>query len=129
MLANKAVNYYLGKSGESRKNCAQAVLCGFKEVFNISEATIEAFGGYGVGRAPEGICGALYAANFILEQQGSEEQKKELSVHMERLAGSLKCREIRANKQLSCVGCVEQSARFIELALIEKEESDSVHAV
>ncbi|HEX9058797.1 MAG TPA: C-GCAxxG-C-C family protein [Clostridia bacterium] len=111
MEKNKAGDYYLGKEGHNRMNCAQAVICAFKDIFGISDDTIEKFGEYGGGRAPDGLCGAYYAAKYILKEK---EKCAELESYFLNEAGSIKCNEIRSCRRLSCLGCVEKSAEFIE---------------
>lgn len=113
MPVNKAKNYFLGKDGIKRLNCAQSVICAFKEEYGIDEDMIEKFKEFGGGRAPEGVCGAYYAAKFVLEKSKSE-KIVELSKNLTDLAGSLKCTEIRANKKLSCLGCVEKASEFLD---------------
>lgn len=47
-------------------NCAQAVLKGFQNEFQISEKEIEEYRAWGGGRAEGGVCGALFAAERLL---------------------------------------------------------------
>ena len=114
MPVNTAKNHYLGKEGCKRMNCAQSVISAFKEKFDLNEETIEAFRVYGAGRAPEGLCGALYAAKYILEKGFEEGKVNELEKYFIEQAGAVKCHEIRAGKKLSCLGCIEKSSEFLE---------------
>lgn len=59
-------------------NCAQSVISAFKEKLDLNTETIELFRAYGAGRAPDGLCGALYAAKYILEKNAAEEKSIEL---------------------------------------------------
>ena len=113
MSVEKAKAHYTGKSGYRKLNCAQAVLKAFKDKFGLSEESIERFGTCGGGRAPDGQCGALYAAKVILEK-AYPDRIKECEDAFLADAGSTQCREIRASRKLSCVGCVEKAAAYIE---------------
>ena len=114
MPVNTAKNHYLGKEGCKRMNCAQSVISAFKEKFDLSEETIELFRPYGTGRAPDGLCGAFYAAKYILEKNDAEVKASELENYFLEQAGAVKCHEIRVGKKLSCIGCVEKSSEFLE---------------
>ncbi|MBF0331831.1 MAG: C-GCAxxG-C-C family protein [Candidatus Omnitrophica bacterium] len=112
MSVEKARAHYTGTSGHRKLNCAQAVVSAFKEKFDMSEDMIERFSAYGGGRAPDGQCGSLYAARVMLEKSYPTRIKDCEDVLLSS-AGSLKCREIRAGRKLSCVGCVETVAASI----------------
>ncbi|MCX8129613.1 MAG: C-GCAxxG-C-C family protein [Clostridia bacterium] len=112
MSISRAKNYYLGQNGSNRMNCAQAVICAFKENFNLKDELIELFRAYGGGNAPDGLCGAFFAAKYILENNKSDDYI-ELEKFFIEHAGSLKCRDIKGLRKLSCVGCVEKSAEFL----------------
>jgi hypothetical protein len=114
MSADKAKNNYTGQNGCRRMNCAQSVVCAFKENFNIEDATVEMFENYGGGRAPGGLCGALYAVKYIMGRQENKEELSELENYFKEHAGALECSNIRGLRKLSCVGCVEKSAEFLE---------------
>jgi len=112
MPVNKAKNYFLGKDGIKRLNCAQSVISAFKENYDIDADTIERFKELGGGKAPEGVCGAYYAAKFVLEKNAPE-KIVELSNYLIEHAGSLNCTEIKSNKRLSCLGCVEKVSEYL----------------
>ncbi|OGC24213.1 hypothetical protein A2310_06680 [candidate division WOR-1 bacterium RIFOXYB2_FULL_37_13] len=111
MSVQKAKDNYLGKN-KRRLNCAQSILDSFREKFNIDEATFNKFSRFGGGGAPNGVCGAYYAAKYILEKTDPE-KSKELDVFFIEAAKSLNCKEIRGLKTLSCLGCVEKASQFI----------------
>lgn len=113
MSAIKAKNHYTGLGGCKRMNCAQSVLCAFKEDFNIADDLVEAFKSYGGGNAPDGLCGAYYAVKFILDKV-DKEKTQELEKYFLENAGALECTNIRGMRKLSCVGCVEKSSEFLE---------------
>ena len=113
MSDEKAKAHYLGKDGHQKLNCAQAIVQAFKDEYALPEGVVEKFAVYGGGRAPEGVCGSLYAARIIFGNERPENiQACEAALLAK--AGSIKCREIRAANKLSCVGCVETIARQLE---------------
>lgn len=114
MSAITAKNNYIGQGGCQKMNCAQSVISAFKENFDIEEDMVDAFKNYGGGRAPNGICGALYAVKYIIKKQKDEEKVAELEEYFLEQAGALECSNIRGLRKLSCVGCVEKSSEFLE---------------
>lgn len=113
MVEDIAKMHFLGKNGFERLNCAQAIIMAFKNEFNLSDEYLNSFKEMGAGKAPDGYCGAFYAARTLigLEKNNKiEDFEKYFSEH----AGSLKCREIRGNRKLSCVGCVEKSSDYVK---------------
>ncbi|MDD5583665.1 MAG: hypothetical protein PHV55_01230 [Candidatus Omnitrophica bacterium] len=112
MSKEKAKVLFLGTQGHKKLNCGQAIIGAFKEKFNVSDATLCEFAKYGGGKAPEGLCGALYAAQVILGKH--PDKMKECEVVFLTFAGSAKCKDIRALKKLTCSGCVEKVAQCLE---------------
>jgi len=90
-------------------NCAQSVLKGFQNEFNISNQEIEEFRAWGGGRAEGGTCGALFAAERILRQAGKESVVEEFR----QKAGGLLCSEIK-EKQFTCAEYVRMADELIE---------------
>jgi hypothetical protein len=103
MPKEKAKNNYLGKNGP-RLNCAQSVAA----AFTADQVILDNLSACGRGEAPDGWCGAAHAAK-ALTQNGPLVEK----TYVEK-AGSVKCAEIRKNRKLSCVGCVELGAELTE---------------
>lgn len=100
--------------GEKDYNCAQTVLIILKENFdflNISYGDIDAAQTYGGGRAPNGYCGALYAA---LSQVNDEKKKQELLDLFKNKIESLVCREIRSCNKKTCKECILASLESFE---------------
>ncbi|MFA6102585.1 MAG: C-GCAxxG-C-C family (seleno)protein [Victivallaceae bacterium] len=93
--------------GVEKYNCAQAVLKFFEDHAAVSPEKIEEFKLFGGGRAPDGVCGAIYAAEHILNDRTLIDELKET---FKREAGSHCCREIKAAGRLSCAGCVDLAA-------------------
>ena len=84
-----------------RLNCAQSVLalCG-------NEGRIEEFAEFGGGRAPEGLCGALYAALQLVP----DEKRGALRRAFAEEAGAEKCLDIKKGSGTSCQMCVAIAA-------------------
>jgi len=114
MSIEKAKAIYSDKKN-NKFNCGQAVMAAFKEKFSVDESLLKLFSGYGSGRAPEGECGAYYAVKHLLS--GVEDDRVKLcEAAFKERGGSTKCKEIRQGRKLSCIGCVETAAEFLEKA-------------
>ena len=113
MSKAKAKAHFLGEAGHAKLNCAQAVIIAFKDKFAFAEGTVSRFAEYGGGNAPEGVCGSFYAAKALLEK-GHPEKVKECEQALHAPAGSIKCKEIRSLRKLTCLGCVEKVAEYME---------------
>ncbi|MBP6370366.1 MAG: C-GCAxxG-C-C family protein [Paludibacteraceae bacterium] len=111
----KAVDYFHKKP--ALLNCAQAILTAWQKEYEIAENTILEFKQYGGGRAPEGACGALYAAEYLMKKHHQQSIYKEFSVY----AGSIACKEIRKNGVVSCQKCVEIADELLQNARAKKE--------
>ena len=85
-------------------NCAQAVAAGCGR-----DDLVESLKGCGGGKAPEGCCGALYAA-LLLSSKNRHPSVKEI---FKNKAGSEFCKEIRAAGKTPCVKCVEIAAGLV----------------
>ena len=94
-------------------NCCESVAYAFKDQIPLSDEELRSYAGFGGGRAPEGYCGAVYAARRLLEIAGSPKAAG-LPAVFEKAAGSAKCRKIKALKKISCLECVEKAARAVE---------------
>jgi hypothetical protein len=93
-------------------NCAQAILRGFQQEFGISNQEIDDYRAFGGGRAPEGVCGALFAANRLLRQIGKESVVEEFSKN----AGGLLCADIR-DKHFTCAEYVRMADELVQKKL------------
>ncbi len=78
-------------------NCSQSVmaLCGRQDM--VPE--VKCFGG---GRAPDGLCGALYAALLLVPEERHEEIKQAFAEE----AGAVRCADIKNGNGTSCQMCV-----------------------
>ncbi|MFA6358002.1 MAG: C-GCAxxG-C-C family protein [Candidatus Omnitrophota bacterium] len=113
MRKEKAKNHYLGRDGNSKLNCAQSIIKAYHDVFGLPEQEVNAFAAFGGGRAPGGRCGAYYAACHLASKKASYNQSL-LEREFLSAAGSLKCKEIRSKKKLTCLGCIEKATEFLE---------------
>jgi hypothetical protein len=98
-----------------RLNCAQSVLHAWREVVGDTAITIPELKTFGAGRAPEGLCGAIYAA-CLLAPHRAEELKAAFTARV----SSLHCKEIRTAKNHSCADCVAEAAELLD----GKEDGD-----
>jgi len=103
----KASKYF---HGQDRYNCAQAIMRAFRDRLSVSEEAIKACRKFGGGRAEGGVCGAVHAAHMLIEDPEIVRKLDDLFFCQ---AGSVKCREIRKLKKLSCVECVDLTAEIM----------------
>ena len=106
MSVAKAIRAYTREN----LNCAQSVLRAFQEDFEIEDECIAAAAKLGGGRAGNGLCGALHAAERL---SPDAEVKAAIHQRFATAAGSDKCREIRKLGRLSCGECVETAAGLL----------------
>lgn len=95
---------------KGRKNCAEAVAGAWQKVSGMNLEVTENLSRCGSGEAPLGLCGALYAAQLV----SNEDKEAELTHRFADAAGSLLCGEIRRKRKLSCTACVELAASLLE---------------
>lgn len=100
--------------GKNRYNCAQAVLKAYAPMVGLGDACLERFSHFGSGQAPEGECGALFAAKAVFQDSAV---KQEIENEFIRAAGSKKCRDIRKEKKFTCGQCVQTAADAVFLRL------------
>ncbi|MBN2703138.1 MAG: C_GCAxxG_C_C family protein [Pontiellaceae bacterium] len=105
--------------GPERYNCAQSVYCSLEKHQEVPAEKVNELAAAGSGRAPDGLCGALYAAKLVL----SEDRKAELRGWFEENGGSVRCREIRKVRKMSCRDCVAAAADFVDRYFEEEERS------
>jgi len=82
-------------------NCAQAILKGFQNEFNITEQEIEEYRAWGGGRANDGICGALFSAEGLLRKIG----KPGITEEFKAIVGEIRCLDIK-KAMFPCKDCV-----------------------
>ncbi|MFH1386890.1 MAG: C-GCAxxG-C-C family (seleno)protein [bacterium] len=112
MPSQKAKDHYLGRGKEGRFNCAQAIIKAFQEKFQLDDKLVKLFSSHGGGNAPGNVCGAYFAACHIIKQHHPNKLTDFQTFFLSH-AGSVKCQEIRGQKKLSCLGCIEKSAEYV----------------
>ncbi len=115
MIRELAVNHFTGKNGCRALNCAQTILYIFKGRFIfISEPVIDDFKKMGVGKAPGGECGMVYASKYILLNSGRTNEIMEFERFFTDFAGSLKCSDISKKKRTFCTLCIKETAVYLD---------------
>lgn len=111
MPVEKSKRFFHGEEGY---NCAQAVAAAFSHIFNDDKSFIEKLQSSGGGRAKDGLCGALFAAEVI-----AADKDKIAVIHQRFLdeVGAVTCREIKREKHVPCIICVETAARLLDEVL------------
>jgi hypothetical protein len=105
-MKNQAIAVF--RKPPERLNCAQSVLYAWQQVSgrrNVTLANMKAAGG---GHAPEGVCGALYAACMAAPER-ADWLKTEFAGHM----GSLFCKELRTAQEHVCEACVALATELL----------------
>ncbi len=95
-------------------NCAQSILKGHQNDFNVSEKMIDDFKAFGGGRAENNMCGALYAAVQLAE---SEEAKNHIISSFKEQTESTKCSKIRKAGNIPCKECVRIASELLSSTL------------
>ena len=103
--AESAVKVYL--QVPKQYNCAQSVAKAFGQ-----DDLLETLQSCGGGKAPGGMCGALYAAMLLLPEEKQEAARQSFQ---ERVGHTL-CKPIRQENQTKCVDCVRIAAECLSKA-------------
>jgi hypothetical protein len=109
-MKKKASDYF--HLGWHRYNCAQSVSKYFQEKFNLPEELIRSYKDKGHGEAPEGVCGSFFAARELLK---NPEDIAYLEKKFIEAAGSIKCKEIRKLKKVTCKETVDLAADTLDM--------------
>lgn len=91
-----------------RHNCAQAIAYRWQELY-ADEGIVESYAPYVGGRAPEGYCGALYAA-----MQACPTKAEQIRSEFEAACGATHCVDIKRGCHTPCEKCVETADRLVE---------------
>lgn len=92
-------------------NCAQAVAAGAGR-----EDLVDRYAAMGGGKAPEGMCGALYAALQLIPESRREIARQKFVF----FAGSDSCVTLKMRNRTSCIRCVEKAAELVESLTVKK---------
>ena len=111
-MKEKAKHHFLGKGGK-RYNCAQAVIKACDGNVCVPDSLVDDFADFAGGKAPGGVCGAFYAASYLLNVR-HKDKARELEKFFLENAGAVTCSGIRGGKKFSCLDCVAHSAEFLE---------------
>lgn len=106
-MRKNSVNFF--HTHPANLNCAQAILKGFQQEFDINNQEIDDYQALGGGRAPEGVCGALFAANRLLRQIGKESVVEDFQKN----AGGVLCTEIK-EKRFTCAEYVRMADELVQ---------------
>lgn len=117
-MKTRAVDSYTGKNGV-RLNCAQSVARAAKEEYGVTETETESLKAFSGGRAPDGMCGALYAAQWLIGRKSAKAAEEVINAFREAI-GETRCKEIRAAKKCSCMDCVAEAALLAEKYIPKK---------
>lgn len=90
-------------------NCAQAIAYRWQRLYPQGAAIVEQYAPYKGGMAPEGLCGALYAA-----MQACPQQAESIRAAFEAKVGACHCREIKTGTQTPCPVCVATADALVE---------------
>lgn len=91
-----------------KHNCAQAIAAHWRELYADSDI-VEHYAPYVGGRAPEGYCGALYAA-----MQACPKKSETIRQEFAERCGALLCRDIKQNAHTPCETCVEVADSLVD---------------
>ena len=97
-----AVGFYL--QTPKQYNCAQAVTKAFGR-----DDLVETLKSCGGGKAPNGMCGALYAATLLLP----ENERETITQQFQAKVGHILCKPIRQENKTKCTDCVRIAAELL----------------
>lgn len=93
-----------------KHNCAQAIANKWKELFEDEETIVDQMKANGGGRAPEGLCGAIYAAM----QAVPADKRDDLLKAFEQRVGQRNCLDIKKVAKVPCVTCINVADELLE---------------
>lgn len=109
-IAETAKKYHADKRG----NCAMSVAYGYARETGCTEEQAlqkaEEFRSCGGGRAPDGLCGALYAAKTLCPAQADEIE----NIYKNGAQNFTRCKEIRPQAIIPCNRCVELAGEALD---------------
>jgi Putative redox-active protein (C_GCAxxG_C_C). len=117
--ADTALKYFHKPPGYY--NCAQAIFKAFQEEYQITNNQIVELAKYGNGKAPNGYCGAYYAALELIKD--NPDLKEEFTRRFQEKSDHLTCFDIRFNYTMSCKNLVKLAANILDE--IDSDQKDS----
>ena len=107
MSTCKALQYF--RKDPYRYNCAQSICaaCGRNDL-------LEATSNCGTGKAPDGLCGALYAALLILP----DNQSQDVIEQFKKANGAIHCIQLKKECKVPCQQCLEVAERIVNEKLV-----------
>lgn len=103
MPKEKALQYF--RKPPLRLNCAQAVAYGCGR-----EDLLEELNNCGTGKAPDGLCGAVFCTMKIAGESAADAVKEEF----EKKLGACKCLQLKQECHVPCPDCVACAVEIIE---------------
>ena len=111
-MKDKAVSFYR----RGRGNCAEAVASVFSDAGIGEPVPAFSMSDCGHGRAPGGICGALYAGCVVAGEYADIVEDR----FREKTGDMVVCRDVRRSGMISCCGCVALVCDTLEEQFTEK---------
>lgn len=96
------------RNPEYGHNCAQAVANKYQALYSDKEI-VKSYAPYVGGRAPGGLCGALFAAKEAVPQHAQE-----IEADFVKDCGASTCRQIKAEAKTPCQVCVDIADQLVE---------------
>lgn len=118
--ADTALKYFHKPPGYY--NCAQAIFKAFQDEYQITNNQIVELAKYGNGKAPNGYCGAYYAAMELIKDK--PDLKNEFTKRFREKSDHLTCFDIRFNYTMSCKNLVKLAANLLNEIDSEKKDSE-----
>lgn len=118
--ADTALKYFHKPPGYY--NCAQAIFKAFQDEYQITNNQIVELAKYGNGKAPNGYCGAYFAALELIKDK--PELKDEFTKRFQEKSDHLTCFDIRFNYTMSCKNLVKLAANLLNEIDSEKKDSE-----
>lgn len=97
------VDFYMQTPKEY--NCAQAIVKAYGR-----DDLLDPLKSCGGGKAPDGLCGALYAALLLASECGQDALKQQFFDEI----GDIHCQMIRKTGQAKCIDCVRIASKLLE---------------
>lgn len=102
-------------------NCAQAIQKSFQDLTMLSDEEIELqFRPLGGGRAPSGMCGAIYSVRKLVGEDSV--LAEELTQTFIERTGGLTCRELKGREGRPCAWLVNEAEQI--LRELDKQETE-----